>query len=150
MTVKEAAIRVQFAYPKIYLACHSQHQNARTSQAGISQRDASILAHLSRAEAIPQNVLARHLGLAKSTLSEALAWLEKCAYVSREPDDRDPRVVRIRLTDRGQEAMSGGSVLQSERLNLLLEQLSKEDRTRAVDGLELLARAALTIKGRKK
>lgn len=150
MTVPEAAVRVQFAYPKIYLACHSQHQNSRTTQVRISQRDASILAHLNRAEAIPQNVLAAHLGLAKSTLSEALAWLEKCTYIAREPDLRDPRAVLVRLTDRGQEAMSGGSVLQSDRLAALLEELSNEDRTRAVEGLELLARAALAAKGRKR
>ncbi len=93
-------------------------------------------------------MLATHLGLAKSTLSEALAWLEKCAYVVREPDSRDPRAVLVRLTDRGQDAMRDGSVLQSDRLATLLEGLSDEDRTCAVEGLELLARAALASKRR--
>ena len=33
MTFEEALVRVQCAYPKIYLTCHERHQNAKTTAA---------------------------------------------------------------------------------------------------------------------
>ena len=72
MTVEEALVRVQCAYPKIYLACHERHQHAKTTAARLSQRDSTILAHLREDVALGQGELARHLGVAKSTFSEAV------------------------------------------------------------------------------
>lgn len=145
MTLDEAIRRVQFAYPRIYLACHSHHQNARTTPDGLSQRDASILAHLSAKTPVLQADLTRHLGLAKSTVSEALRGLVDCGYVERIPVG-DGREQPLRLTDRGVEAMSDSSVLESSRLARVLSQLAEPDRERAIAGLELLAQAALDAK----
>ena len=134
MQVEEAILRIQTAYPRIYLACHSRHQNKRTTTAQLSQRDASLLAHLSETEAVSQKDLAGHVGLGKSTLSEAISSLEEMGYVVR-----NGAVLR---TGAGTQAMSSGSVLETDRLGALLLMLSEEERTRAVDGLELLAAAA--------
>lgn len=147
MLVDEAVLRVQSAYPKIYLACHTRHQTARTTAHGLSQRDASILAHLSERYAMAQSDLAKHLSVAKSTLSEALRWLEECQYVIREPDPHDSRTVRWRLSRAGAQAMSGTSVLESSTLARILESLDPADRARAVEGLEVLAHATLHLKG---
>lgn len=150
MQVEEAVRRVQSAYPKIYLACHARHQTAKTTEHGISPRDASILAHLSEGHSMVQADLARHLSVAKSTLSEALRWLEQCGYVRREPDPNDSRTVRWRLSPRGGEAMSGSSVLEAGKLERVLETLPAAERKRAVEGLEVLAHATLEIKEKKK
>ncbi|MBI4907073.1 MAG: winged helix-turn-helix transcriptional regulator [Acidobacteria bacterium] len=145
ITVEEALLRVQSAYPRIYLACHTEHQTARVTGQELSQRDATILAHLNEQDPVQQGVLVSHLGIAKSTLSEALAYLEKRSLICRKTDPADPRAVLVSRTSAGSQAMSGGSVLQSSRLTLLLDQLTSDERRRAVDGLELLARAALAI-----
>ena len=89
MDISNALLLVQTAYPRIYLACHSRHQNARTTPHKISQRDGSILAHLDEDAATTQRHLARHMGLAKSTLSEALSALEGTGYVLRTASGRD-------------------------------------------------------------
>ncbi len=51
--------------------------------------------------------------------------------------------MNLLLTALGEEAMSNSSVLEPARLGELLEALSAADRTRAIEGLELLATAAL-------
>ncbi len=145
MLIEEAVLRIQAAYPRVYLACHTEHQTARVTGQELSQRDATILSHVNEREAVQQGVLARHLGIAKSTLSEALAFLEKREFIRRETDPADPRGVLVWRTKAGSSAMSAGSVLQSGQLALLLHQLTEEERVRAVAGLELLARAALAI-----
>jgi len=145
MESEEALLRVQSAYPRIYLACHSRHQNARTTAHKLSQRDATLLAHLSEREPVSQSDLGRHIGVAKSTVSEALAGLEECGFIVRQPDGADSRGALIFRTASGTAAMSSGSVLETERLRELLEVMTAEERYRAVEGLELIARAALRV-----
>jgi DNA-binding MarR family transcriptional regulator len=139
MTISEAIVRVQEAYPRIYLACHSRHQNSRTSAPKVSQRDSSILSHLNETTPVAQSDLARHLGVVKSTLSAALASLEKRGLIERRVQTR---TAEIRRTASGTAAMSGSSVLEAARLRAVLEALNGDDLVRAVEGMELIARAA--------
>jgi DNA-binding MarR family transcriptional regulator len=145
MELQEALIRVQTAYPRIYLACHSRHQNARTTAHKLSRRDSSLLAHLSQHEAVAQSDLARHLGVAKSTLSEALSALIELGFVVRRPQTNDGRGALLLRTETGTAAMSSGSVLETGRLLTVLATLTSEERSRAVEGLELIARAARCV-----
>lgn len=138
MVLSEALVRVQAAYPRIYMACHSRHQNSRTTAHKLSQRDATLIAHLDEDTPFSQGDLAKHIGVAKSTLSEAVAGLEKTGYVHRTVQGRQVLLTRTRA---GTEAMSRGSVLESERLRRLLQSLSGPERQKAIEGLELLANA---------
>jgi MarR family transcriptional regulator, organic hydroperoxide resistance regulator len=133
---------IQAAYPKIYLACHERHQRAASNAHRISERHASILAHLDREQPMSVSVLARHLALAPSSLSATLDTLERLGYLERERESTDRRRVRVRLCERGEAAMQGASVLDTRRLEHVLAQLSASERTQARVGLELLARAA--------
>jgi DNA-binding MarR family transcriptional regulator len=134
-------------YPQIYFACHVDHTRARSNPHGLSARDASILAHLDREQPLHAGELARHLGLRPSTVSAALADLERLGYLTRTPDPDDRRVQRLRLSERGEIAMAASSVLDAERVRALLDRLSPHERERALDGLGLLARAARSIGG---
>jgi len=139
MNLQQALVRVQSAYPRIYLACHTRHQNARTTPDKLSPRDATLIAHLDEAKPLSQATLARHVSVAKSTLSEALSWLEEMGYVARTTKGRSVLLVR---TAAGTRAMSRGSVLESGLLRQLLRTLSGPEREVAVEGIELLAMAA--------
>ena len=143
MRIDEAVLRVQHAYTRIYLACHADHQNARTTSVRLSQRDSSILSHLSSSAPTRQSDLGKHLGIAKSTLSEALKWLEECGYVARAAGPGPGKEALVTLSEQGAKAMSASSVLDANQLGRLLESLDDHDRVRAVEGLELLATAAL-------
>jgi DNA-binding MarR family transcriptional regulator len=55
--------------------------------------------------------LGRRLSVSKQGAAKAIAALEKLGYVEREPDPRDGRLKRLRVTDRGHEMMTLGASL---------------------------------------
>ena len=81
------------------------------------------------------------MGIAKSTFSEALDGLEELGFALRQSDASDARNTLILRTPAGTRAISDGSVLESVRPRELLARLTCEERTRAIEGLELIARA---------
>jgi DNA-binding MarR family transcriptional regulator len=85
------------------------------------------------------------LGVRGSTLSAALKRLEKLGYLRRERMLQDLRTMALALTPHGAKAMAETSVLDSERVAALLARLSRREKNRALEGLELLARAARQV-----
>jgi DNA-binding MarR family transcriptional regulator len=130
------------AYPQIYLACHVVHRTRASSPTGLTARDGSLLAHVADPEGSSPARLARHLGIAPSTLSAALARLERDGLLRLDPDSADARRRRIRLTDAGRQAVVRDSVLDAGRVAAMLEPMAEDERNVAVAGLELLAAAA--------
>jgi DNA-binding MarR family transcriptional regulator len=128
-------------YPQIYLACHLEHTRARTNRFHLTDKDVVLLGHLDETEPIRAGRLARHLGVGSSTLSAQLQRLENNGHLTRTPDPRDRRNVDLRLTAQGAGAMATTSILDPGRVTALLVQLTPLERTHAVGGLALLARA---------
>lgn len=134
---------VQRYYPQIYLACHADHVRARSTAYRLSAHDSSLLAHLDERTSVPAGKLARHFGVAASTLSAALQRLESLGYLTRTPRARDRRAIELRRTPKGSEAMAATSVLDGKRVAGVLARLRPAERRRAVEGLALFAGAAL-------
>lgn len=134
------------AYPQIYLACHVEHRTRGSSASGLTSREASFLAQVEDPDGTSPAALARHLGIARSTLSAALARLEGMGLVGIESDPGDARRRRICLTSNGREAVASGSVLEPARVAALLDTLAPDDRRAAVRGLTLLAGAARRLR----
>jgi DNA-binding MarR family transcriptional regulator len=87
-------------------------------------------------------MLARHLSIAPSTLSEAVKKLTQTGHVRRVPAmDGDGRHSGILLTSKGLQAIRETSVLESARLAAVLREASPEDRAAIVAGLTKLAAA---------
>ena len=150
MTIDQAIERVQFSYPQVYFACHTRHERRRSSAVRLSARDAEILVHLDRAVPSTLSELARHMDLARSTLSEAVTALEALGYVTKsDAAGRDRRHIGVVLTARGVEAVRSSSVLEAWRLRVVLNRLPERDRAAAVRGLDLLARASRPAPSRK-
>ena len=138
----EAVFEIQRLFPQIYLACHVHHVRAASTAWDLSSHDSSILAHLDRDRPINPRSLARHLGVAASTLSASITRLNRLGYLSSKPAESDKRQRELRLTARGSEALASTSVLDAKRVAELLTHLDPEERTAAVRGLQLLAQAA--------
>jgi DNA-binding MarR family transcriptional regulator len=85
------------------------------------------------------------LGVRGSTLSAAIKRLEKLGYLRRERMLRDRRTMALALTPQGAQAMAETSVLDSERVAAVLARLNHKEKKRALEGLELLARAARQV-----
>jgi DNA-binding MarR family transcriptional regulator len=143
MAVSNRDVRlVQVAYPQIYFACHTRHVRRASTAMQLSATDSTLLAHLDEEEAVRATALAKHLGLAASTLSAAIARLATLGYVEQRRGARDGRVVDLLLSAKGAAAMQASSVLESARVSHMLGHLTVAERKRALDGLALLGRAA--------
>src|SRR6476660_4531748 len=102
MTLDQVVEQVQLTYPQVYHACHTRHQRKRSTEHRLSARDASILAHCSADSPIVPARLAKHLSVARSTLSEALKKLTQVGYVRRVASaEGDGRQVGLLLTAKG-------------------------------------------------
>jgi DNA-binding MarR family transcriptional regulator len=143
MAVSNRDVRlVQIAYPQIYFACHTRHTRRGSTATRLSAADSTLLAHLDEADATRPTQLAKHLGLANSTLSAATTRLGKLGYVSLDRASKDGRAVDLRLTAKGAAAMQASSVLDSNLVEKMLARLSLAERKRALDGIALLAKGA--------
>jgi DNA-binding MarR family transcriptional regulator len=143
MPVSNRDVRlVQVAYPQIYFACHTRHIRRASTPERLSAADSTLLAHLDEQRPVRSTALARHLGVANSTLSAAIARLAKQGYVIQARHAADRRAIELRLSRTGAAAMQASSVLDSPLVKKMLEHLTPAERTRALDGMGLLARAA--------
>ena len=148
MPVSNREVRiVQTAYPQIYFACHTRHIRRASTATRLSSTDATLLAHLDERIPVRSTRLAAHLGLPASTLSAAINRLAALGYVLQARGAQDARVIELRLSEKGAAAMQDSSVLDTERVNRMLARLNASERTRALDGLALLAKAARTAHG---
>lgn len=142
MTIDTAVTAVQLTYPQVYHACHTRHQRKRTTEHALSARDAAILAHCDVDSPVLPAKLARHLSIARSTLSEAVKKLTQAGYVRRVAQlDGDGRQSGILLTAKGLHAVRETSVLESARLAAVLAEASASDRAAIALGLSKLAEA---------
>jgi len=143
MPVSNRDVRlVQVAYPQIYFACHTRHIRRASTPERLSAADSTLLAHLDEQRPVRSTALARHLGVANSTLSAAIARLAKQGYVIQARHAADRRAIELRLSRTGAAAMQASSVLDSPLVKKMLEHLTPAERKRALAGLALLARAA--------
>ena len=108
----------------------------------LSQHERQLLHHVPAEKGIPLGVLARHLGMPKSSASEQVKSLERRGFLSRRRDPEDERQLSIVLTAAGVARVSHDSVLDLVRLAAALKKVSTEDRRALLTGLERLAAAA--------
>lgn len=133
---------IQMAFPQIYLACHTRHERKRSNANRLSTRDAAILAHLDQSVAVTPSKLASHLGVSRSTLSEALKRLAALGLVA-VPAEVGPgrRRVSVVLTDAGALAVSDTSVLETKRLEKVLARTTARELKTVSAGISILASA---------
>ena len=113
-------------YPRIYFACHTRH----------------VPDHLDEIEPTGLLTLAAHMGVTASTMSLMIDRLARNGYVIRERDVKDGRRVGLRLTKAGVRIKSEKSVLDPARVKAVLNQLTVAERSKAIQGLALLAKAS--------
>ncbi|MEO8672598.1 MAG: MarR family winged helix-turn-helix transcriptional regulator [Tahibacter sp.] len=136
---------IQRGYPQIYLACHADHVKAKSTEYQLSARDSTILSHLHEDRPLTASVLAAHLGVQASTFSAAIKGLIELGYTRKTANPSDRREAQLTLTRLGATAMAATSVLDASRVADMLAELEADDLVRAVEGLRLLADAALRL-----
>lgn len=138
----DAVRQVMAQYPKIFFACHTRHVRDPKTEKLLSAHQASILDHLDLREPLPLMDLARHMGVTPSTMSLSIERLVRGGYVLRSRDPKDGRRVSLLLSPEGARIRSEKSVLEPARVEGMLERLTDQEQTHALEGLALLAQAA--------
>lgn len=108
----------------------------------LSQHELQLLHHVPVEKGVPLGVVARHLGIPKSSASEQVKSLERRGFLTRRRDPEDERRLAIVLTDAGVARVRRDSVLDLVRLAAALKKVSAEGRRSLLTGLERLAAAA--------
>jgi MarR family transcriptional regulator, organic hydroperoxide resistance regulator len=145
MNVDQTIRVVQMAFPQVYLACHTRHERKRSTEDRLSQRDSAILAHLDEDFPMVPSRLAHHMGVARSTLSEALKRLAALGYVADAGVRKSAggRLTSVVLTTRG--AIRNTSVLETKQLHRALAKLSEKELGVVAAGMARLAAACRMI-----
>ena len=133
------------AYPRIHFACRARHVRDPADGKVLSAHQMSILSPLDSRDPTMVGELADHLGVTASTMSLNLTRLEKAGYVSRERDPADRRVMNVRLTESGERMRSAQTMLDPERVDRMLLEMSPAVRREAMRGLVLLSEAAESL-----
>ena len=149
MSLIQDVLSVQRLYPKLYVACHSAHGRAGGVAGSLSARECAVLSHLCIDSTLSASRLAKHLGVGRSTLSEVVGRLVEQRFLLSHQDLRDERKRRLTVTPDGIAAMSATSVLDHERVVAVLSRLTPRERLTAIEGLALLADAAMPLRGRR-
>jgi DNA-binding MarR family transcriptional regulator len=134
--------QIQRDFPEIYFACQVSHGRRRLAAGALTPQDAVYLGHLDRRRPVSPRRLASHLGIAPSTLSAFIKRMQSFGYLERVPSTRSAREAELRLTAGGELAIGTASILDAERLHMVLGRLDAPSRRTAVRGLALLAQAA--------
>ncbi len=91
------------------------------------------------------NQLSRVMGLANSTMTRMVENLVTKELVQRWQDDQDRRVVRVKLTARGEELQRSLKEARRELQKRILEELQEGERPAILDALEKLSAAVEKI-----
>src|SRR5947207_15523078 len=111
---------------------------------GLSLTAAATLATLDRSGPQRLTALAVREGVTQPAMTQLIARLQEGGLVRREADPGDGRVVQVRLTDQGRDTLARRRALRAERLAVLLDRITAEDRAAlaaALPAIDALASA---------
>jgi DNA-binding MarR family transcriptional regulator len=111
---------------------------------GLSPTAAATLATLERSGPRRLTALAVQGGVTQPAMTQLIARLEDTGLVRREADPADGRVVQVRLTDQGRDTLARRRAVRAERLAVILDRISPQDRAAlgaALPAIDALASA---------
>ncbi len=107
----------------------SKYQEMKKAEAlGLKPGQAVILFMLGCNGGISQKELAQEIGITPPSMTVALRKLEEGGFILREADEEDQRVIRIRLSDKGEQYVDEIKSILDEMEKLLYEGISPEER----------------------
>lgn len=104
-----------------------------------------ILQMISRKEVQTISDIAAKLSLSHNTASEHIKRLIQKEFVVKERSLQDERVVIVKLTEKGQQALATHTLLDEAKLKQIVENLSEEEKQLIQSAFELLAKEAYDV-----
>lgn len=85
--------------------------------------------------------ISREMGMSSSAMSQIADRLEQAGLVTRQVEEDDRRVRRLRLTERGETLMRRREAIRLDRTHRVLAHLTTAQRQQTLDALDLLVRS---------
>jgi DNA-binding MarR family transcriptional regulator len=106
----------------------------------VSMSEHQALMELSMGEELSQTALAFRLRLEKSTVSRLAVQMESRGWLERNRDTADARLVRLRLTPKGQALALDLAAFRASRLQGMLSTIPEADRESVMQALKVVIR----------
>lgn len=116
-------------------------QNTRPHLSGIQEAQYRLLFYLSQTSMETMTSLGKMMFISKPYMTVLVDSLTKEGYVERVPDEKDRRVINIRITDGGRLKLKEIRVLIAESITHQIHQVARED----LDELEMAADKIIKI-----
>ena len=106
----------------------------------LNQIDMQVMLYVSAHEACGPTDIARHLGVAPTTITSATDRLARHDYLRRERPEEDRRAIALRLTPAGESYVSNLIDVQTDHCRMMLEALSGEDQDTLIRLISTIAK----------
>nr|WP_294491779.1 MarR family transcriptional regulator [uncultured Mediterraneibacter sp.] len=93
----------------------------------LNKSQASILFTLHQRDSMSQKELASRLNVTAPSITSAIQKMEKENYLTRRPDEKDQRVMRLSLTEKGKSCVRGVRTVAEEMENLMFQGMNAEE-----------------------
>jgi DNA-binding MarR family transcriptional regulator len=122
-------LRIDLMLPEHMLRFKQQMENSRRGAGGSEDytflfRIFTLLAASQSKTPPTMSELSAYLKLPFSSTTRLIDWLERADFVKRVPDERDRRVVRVHMTDSGEQLYQIGMDYNKQQIARLLKDFS--------------------------
>ena len=107
---------------------HRQYVLHMMKPTGLKIGQAGILVVLGKTGPLSQREIADKIHVTPPSVTVALQKLEKMEYIERHPDEKDQRVMRIALSEKGNEFVKEMEVFWKKTESVLFKNMSTEER----------------------
>lgn len=83
---------------------------------------------LSKKGGLSQRQVAKAIGVTPPSITVSLQKMEKQGYIMRKPDEKDQRIIRIEITDKGRECVVLVEKVVKQVDDILFEDMSAEEK----------------------
>ncbi|WP_377915014.1 MarR family winged helix-turn-helix transcriptional regulator [Bacillus songklensis] len=124
------------AWTDLYYYLHYKHEESLTHQ------NIRCMQTIEKNKRVTIQLLSEVMGISHNTASEHIKRLMQKGYVQKERNLEDKRIVQVKLTTPGKEALKRNTELDEQKLQVILERLSVEDQAQVLKAFELLSKEA--------
>ena len=104
------------------------HAVLRMEDMELNPSQAGILFILNSHGRLSQRQLAQKIGITPPSMTVTLRKLEELGFIHKEPDEKDQRIIRIRLSEAGKECIEKLKSIMDEMEEILYQGIRPEER----------------------
>ena len=115
-----------------------EEKNLRDQGVKLSMTEVHILEAIQKSESKMMSAVAKSLMVTQGTLTVSTSKLVKKGYVERVKDERDKRIVRLKLTDKANQVLEIHENFHEEMIDKLLNELHLHKEVELIQSLRNL------------